>query len=308
MRRRCCCKQCVASFYYLQENCDFEDPEADFNCCTISFFDTSTGPIESWEWDFGDGVTSSEQNPIHHFFNNGLVPYTVSLTVTKTDGSICITEEEIFINCTHIWCSACKNIEDPFEANGTGKFLPYYLFFNCESAIGCYPTEATDCCSDNFHYMIGGGWVLVRNYDGSCVWCSDEFGHCVISAIDPDVYWTGQWCARFGSNPCPTGTAPSIEVFFRYRSRNVSDDSLISTNEASLSNIYFPVSPGVYSAGKYDCQNLSLTGGVFYAATCDFSSAGNRAFLGPGCAINPGPFCNIPDNTAPWAHSASLSW
>lgn len=50
---------------------------------TIQFTDTSVDPdgeIVSWQWDFGDGTTSTEQNPTHRYEKGGL--YTVTLTVT----------------------------------------------------------------------------------------------------------------------------------------------------------------------------------------------------------------------------------
>ena len=52
---------------------------------TVQFSDQSTGDITSWSWDFGDGGSSSEQNPSHTYSNEGA--YTVSLTVTDPDGS-----------------------------------------------------------------------------------------------------------------------------------------------------------------------------------------------------------------------------
>jgi PKD repeat protein len=59
---------------------------------TVIFTDESIGPIDSWEWDLGDGSTSDQQDPIHIYENLGR--YTVSLnvsgpiasdTVVKTD-------------------------------------------------------------------------------------------------------------------------------------------------------------------------------------------------------------------------------
>ena len=50
---------------------------------TIQFTDTSTDPdgeIVAWLWDFGDGTTSTEQNPTHRYEQGGV--YTVTLTVT----------------------------------------------------------------------------------------------------------------------------------------------------------------------------------------------------------------------------------
>jgi hypothetical protein len=31
----------------------------------VAFKDLSVGKVTSWKWDFGDGETSTEQNPLH---------------------------------------------------------------------------------------------------------------------------------------------------------------------------------------------------------------------------------------------------
>jgi len=51
----------------------------------VNFTDQSTGDISSWSWDFGDGATSTEQNPPHTYTDAGT--YTVSLAVTGLCGS-----------------------------------------------------------------------------------------------------------------------------------------------------------------------------------------------------------------------------
>jgi PKD repeat protein len=33
----------------------------------VAFKDESVGKITSWKWDFGDGETSTEQNPVHAY-------------------------------------------------------------------------------------------------------------------------------------------------------------------------------------------------------------------------------------------------
>ncbi len=47
---------------------------------TVTFMDTSTGSPASWDWDFGDGETSTLQNPSHTY--NGPGAYKVTLIVT----------------------------------------------------------------------------------------------------------------------------------------------------------------------------------------------------------------------------------
>ena len=52
---------------------------------TVLFTDTSTGIPTSWSWTFGDGGTSTAQNPSHVY--NSANSYTVSLTATNALGS-----------------------------------------------------------------------------------------------------------------------------------------------------------------------------------------------------------------------------
>jgi len=52
---------------------------------TVQFNDTSNGSPASWNWNFGDGATSTEQNPTHTYFSAGT--YKVSLIVSNTDGN-----------------------------------------------------------------------------------------------------------------------------------------------------------------------------------------------------------------------------
>ena len=51
---------------------------------TAQFTDRSTGVIDTWYWDFGDGATSSEKSPSHIFHNEGA--YDVLLTVSGPGG------------------------------------------------------------------------------------------------------------------------------------------------------------------------------------------------------------------------------
>ncbi|MFL2989924.1 MAG: choice-of-anchor J domain-containing protein [Candidatus Neomarinimicrobiota bacterium] len=58
----------------------------------VSFTDLSSGSPHSWQWFFGDGSSSQEQNPIHTYTTPG--SYTVTLEITKDDE----TDSEIKTN------------------------------------------------------------------------------------------------------------------------------------------------------------------------------------------------------------------
>lgn len=56
----------------------------DMNRRIVAFIDQSEGEINSWKWDFGDGTTSEEQNPIHQYKEAG--KYVVVLWVEGPAG------------------------------------------------------------------------------------------------------------------------------------------------------------------------------------------------------------------------------
>ena len=53
--------------------------------------------VEEWEWDFGDGATSTEQEPSHQYENAG--EFTVRLTTTMENGETCFTEQVVLNVC-----------------------------------------------------------------------------------------------------------------------------------------------------------------------------------------------------------------
>ncbi|MEI9810194.1 MAG: PKD domain-containing protein [Bacteroidota bacterium] len=58
----------------------------------VNFQDLSAGSPTSWNWDFGNGNTSTIQNPIATYFVPG--SYTITLTVTNTNGSNTLTRNQ----------------------------------------------------------------------------------------------------------------------------------------------------------------------------------------------------------------------
>jgi PKD repeat protein len=61
----------------------------------VTFTDTTTNSPTSWSWDFGDGSTSTVQNPSHIYREVGT--YTVKLTATNAQGSANATRDS-YIN------------------------------------------------------------------------------------------------------------------------------------------------------------------------------------------------------------------
>ncbi len=92
---------CFAEFYYFLSQ--------DSSTLSYNFEDFSTDNATSWEWDFGDGTFSTEQNPSHAYADYG--EYVVCLTITTNDG--CSSQQCSVINIwnpadceAHFWHSA----------------------------------------------------------------------------------------------------------------------------------------------------------------------------------------------------------
>ncbi len=62
----------------------------------IQFTDSSSTTVSSWEWDFGDGGVSSEQNPVYSYIAAG--SYDVLLMVSNPNGCFDESGKELFIS------------------------------------------------------------------------------------------------------------------------------------------------------------------------------------------------------------------
>jgi len=78
----------------------------------VQFTDRTSGLISEWYWDFGDGHTSTEQNPEHTYLYDG--SYTVSLRVST--GLLESTEVKVgYITVTDVYF--IQDTTDPNEIN-----------------------------------------------------------------------------------------------------------------------------------------------------------------------------------------------
>jgi PKD repeat protein len=76
----------TATFNMLPPVANFSaSPTTAYAPLTVTFPDLSSNNPASWFWDFGDGSTSTTQNPVHIYANPGT--YSVSLTVTNAGGT-----------------------------------------------------------------------------------------------------------------------------------------------------------------------------------------------------------------------------
>jgi serine protease len=93
------------------------DPTVGYAPLSVTFTDASTNNPTSWSWSFGDGGTSTAQNPTHVY--NSVGSYTVTLTATNAFGSDGETKTDyITVNEQGAWTVITY---DDFEA-GWGSY------------------------------------------------------------------------------------------------------------------------------------------------------------------------------------------
>lgn len=88
----------------------------------VIFSDSSLGKIILWNWDFGDGNSTSQQNPTHIYDKKGT--YTVTLTTIDSIG--CIAETQKVITVLDDYKIIIPNAFTPF-GNKNKFFKPQYL-------------------------------------------------------------------------------------------------------------------------------------------------------------------------------------
>ncbi len=107
-----------------------QPPVANFEstneCDKVSFTSTSINAVNTYLWDFGDGTTSTLQNPDHVYTQNGT--YTVSLTVTNDIGAN-TKENSIDIAIASLPQSlettACNGASTTINVSGSNGYLWY---------------------------------------------------------------------------------------------------------------------------------------------------------------------------------------
>ena len=93
---------------------------------SIAFADTSTGSPTTWNWSFGDGTTSTQQNPTHTYSTVG--NYTVALTATNAAGSNTVTKSSYIIVTAPVQATAQKPVAS-FTTNVTSGNAPLSIAF-----------------------------------------------------------------------------------------------------------------------------------------------------------------------------------
>lgn len=135
---------------------------------TVTFTNTST-LADSYLWDFGDGGTSTEANPVHVYAGDG--SYSVALTATNANGNNTITQSVIIssgVLTEEILMGGAWKIQTTGHAVYVGPALGSDGWWICPLAnldgtmVGT--TDDWSCMTDDeFIFSAGGGYEYKTN-------------------------------------------------------------------------------------------------------------------------------------------------
>lgn len=200
---------CQADFYYFADST---------NTLSVQFVDNSTGQVDVWYWDFGDGEDSYSQSPKHLFETSGL--FHVCLHIFGNNGlcvdSIC---QEVMVTsdtsvCTAYFEASLDTLNNTpyvyeFANQSNGNLLSYFWDFgDGTTSIEAQPTHI---------YAQGGSYQVCLQVNG-LEGCVDVF----CTAIQTPEYYDFGGQAFMGNFPIniEAGDSSNMGTAYLYRKIN----------------------------------------------------------------------------------------
>jgi PKD repeat protein len=213
---------------------------------TVNFTDLSTGSPTSWSWNFGDGGTSTAQNPTRVYAAAGT--YNVTLTATNACGS----DPEV------------KNAY--ITVTGGGVTWTTITFDNFEASFGSYTDGGTDCSrytADAFAW-VGVAAIDVQDNSGT------PSSFATTTARNVSTYQTQQITFFFRAEGMESGENFFVEYF----------------NGSAYQIVGNYVSGTSFTNGSFFTSTITLNNGTFVFPTnarirfrCDASANTDDVYI-----------------------------
>ncbi|HIH95226.1 TPA: PGF-pre-PGF domain-containing protein [Methanosarcina acetivorans] len=259
----------------------------------VSFTDTSTGSPTAWNWDFGDGNTSADQNPVHIYTSAGA--YTVTLTASNAEGESSKTDSVNVLQAPEM----VRPVAD-FSTNTTQGPAPLAVQFTdrSQNAVSWSWDFDNDGQPDStvqspvYVYEAPGDYTVnltVSNPNGTA---SKTLG---IEVLEPEED-EGLPVADFSAN-VTSGYYPLTVLFTDLsqnatgRSWDVNGDGVEDSNEASFAYTY--TSRGTYEAKLTATNENGTNTKTMEIDVKKKSSGGSSSGGGGGGGGSPEPARNV---------------
>ena len=250
----------------------------------VQFYDESMGNPIQWLWNFGDGNTSTDQNPMHTFDEFGY--HTVSLTITDTANECTSTVEQIIL-IDSAFPPICE--ADYFAMQDTNNLRKFYFYDASTVPAGQ---------SVIWNWTFGDGNTSTEQNPVHTYAEEGDYGVCL--TIQTNDFTCDSWLCdtvtAIESSNCETIFSYELDILNNvprsYLFYDISDGNAISwlwdfgdgSFDQSQNPYHVYESPGTYNV----CLSITYlnSGSYCYSDTCiqittiDYYAFGGIAFLG----------------------------
>jgi PKD repeat protein len=259
----------------------------------VSFVDNSLGSTPmTYDWNFGDGSSSTEQNPSHMYIQRGT--YTVTLTVKNAYGSSTAIKRDFI--------SIGMSPRPDFVASPTSGNVP----------LGVQFTDKTVGQVNTWHWDFGDGKASNEQNPVHTYWTagvynviltvSNDYGQADVTKTNYIVV-VGDLVSKFAADPA-TGKAP-LDVKFTDRSIGGPTAWAWDFGDGSTATTQNPTHKFT-TPGSYDVK-LTVTRDDVKATSTQILNVGgvpNTDFVGAPLEVNVGEQVKFTDKTT----NAPTSW
>jgi gliding motility-associated-like protein len=237
------------------------------------------GNIAQWQWDFGDGFVSNQQNPNHIYTSQG--QFDVKLKVTTNSGCFKVVDKQAFINIsggvkadfsysTAGTCQPPTAVTFTNKSTGTG-LLSYQWFFG----DGNFSTDINPVHS----YSSPGSYtiVLVTTNILGCTDTIKKVNGLVVGTVHPDFAMVASACAGTAVQMSNTSTPATVSTAWYF-----SD----GTNDFHNSTTKTFNTPGVYQVKLVNnfgscTDSITKSINIIEKPTAAFTAVNNIACAAP---------------------------
>lgn len=209
----------------------------------IIFTDKSTGTVTGWDWDFGKGENSQEQNPAHTFRDTGFIDITL---VAKNGGCTdTVTQKKyIYIKPAVAGFTVITQCGNPLvrKFTNSSKGADQWLW---DFGDGSFSTEYSPVHT----YAGSGTYLVILTVSNNRTGCEDQITKKVIIAKAAADFMAADTELCKGTSTLFTGIqqADSITRFIW----NFGDGNIVASKQDTISHVYD-------KAGVYDVRLIAV--------------------------------------------------
>lgn len=149
--------------YYIDINDNFANFTASMISGTNVQFQNSTINSTNIQWNFGNGNTSTQQNPTHQFATNGT--YTVTLTLTVCGKTYTKTKQIIIsqLNTNEVWVKEIQLFPNPTNGQISISNLDYdrvEIFDLSGRKMQIFKTETNEYLLFDVNHLANGSYLI----------------------------------------------------------------------------------------------------------------------------------------------------